>query len=134
MALIPSRKLVFVAGSCFVLNAENAHPRIIISDPTLNPESIVIVNATSWDDEKDQCCVLERHDCVALTKKSCINYRQAFVASLKELEYARNHAALTMSGVTVPDETMQKILSGASATQFLPRGCKKILRDQQRIA
>ena len=59
---------------------------MVISDPLLDPENIVIVNFTTWRTDKDQACVVEQNEHNWLNHKSCINYREAKIVTLSGLE------------------------------------------------
>lgn len=62
------------------------HPRIVISDPELNSDQVVLVNFTGFEGEyRDHSCVLEVGEHKWLKKKTCIPYKDASVVSRRTL-------------------------------------------------
>ena len=58
---------------------------MVISDPTQS-ERVLIVNFTSWRADKDQACVLEQGDHPYISKKTCVNYKDAKLCETAKLD------------------------------------------------
>jgi hypothetical protein len=50
----------------------DSHLWIVISDPDVDPEHVVIVNLTSYRADKDQACVLDKGDHPYLSHRTCV--------------------------------------------------------------
>ena len=65
---------------------------MVISDPTVG-ERCVIVNFTTWRADKNQACVLEVGEHPYISRKTCVNYRDAKklrTSDLDDLVASRN--------------------------------------------
>ena len=62
------------------------HAWVIISDPAVDPEHVLMVNFTTWDPHIDQACVLEPGDHPFITTRTCVNYPRAKEVSDDALE------------------------------------------------
>jgi len=54
----------------------DSHLWMVISDPSQGDEC-VIVNFTSWRADKDQACVVEPGEHPYVSRRTCVNYRDA---------------------------------------------------------
>ncbi len=116
-----------------VNTAIDDHPRVVISDPELNPKQVVLVNFTGFDGEyRDHSCVLEVGEYDWLTKKTCISYKDASVVSESEFDELCNRGLLRKL-LSVDDSVLGKILKGAEATDELPNKCRRVLASQNLI-
>lgn len=121
-----------MVGTCFLLDADQSHLRVLISSPDADCENIVIVNITSWDESKDQSCILNKGDHPWIVKKSIVYYQKAFLGKLAELKAAKNSGLLKIKD-NMEHGVLLRIWEGANNTQMLPRGCKKILKEHGHI-
>ena len=77
------------AGMTFFLVEDqkilDTHLWVIVSDPHVFPDQVVIVSVTTLKDHKNQACILKRgcHPCI--THASCIAYNMAKVVPLAKL-------------------------------------------------
>ena len=55
----------------------DSHLWIVISDMDEDPHFALIVNMTTWRDDKDQACILDVGDHPYVKHKTCINYAKA---------------------------------------------------------
>ena len=109
------------------------HPRIVISDPELNTDKVVLVNFTGFDGEyRDHSCVLEIGEHSWLKKRTCISYKDASVVKRADVDKLIKSGGLKLLD-PVSDEVLRKILAGAEATDDLPNKCRRILSDQSLI-
>jgi len=71
------------AGDTFLVDRPNtsydSHLWIVISDPAVDADRVVIVNLTSHRADKDQACVLEVGDHPYVAHRTCVNYNGAKV-------------------------------------------------------
>ena len=109
----------------------DSHLWMVISDPAQGDEC-VIVNFTSWRADKDQACIVEPGEHPYVSKKTCVNFKDAkkcktgdldtLVAS-KKLEHA---APLSV-------ELLAKIRSAVPESR-MNWECVQLLIDQGLIA
>ena len=92
-----------VAGTTFLLSAGDIHLWIIISDPKLDPQNVLIVNLTSLGPRKEQSCVLKVGDHPWIRHDTCVNYGDSKVSTLDKLVAARDANALMMQSQLRPD-------------------------------
>lgn len=105
------------------------HLHIIISDPSVNPNTIVTANFTSWRSDKDQSCIVEIGEHSQITRRSCVDYRRERCITL-----AQFNGAVTSGRVTpqapVSKMLLDRILAGAALSRFIPLGNRQVLVDQ----
>jgi hypothetical protein len=123
-------------GSTFInkqYRGLSPHLWIVISDPSFDNNSIVIVNVTSWREHvtilNDASCIIETGEHPFIDKKSYIYYRDAKLTSGNALQNA------LVGGVLVADEDcspqlLEKILLGAANSQHTPIKIIRILQKQ----
>ena len=63
----------------------DCHLWMVISDPAQS-EDCLIVNFTSWRADKDQACVVEVGEHPYVKNKTCVNFRDAKLCKLTDLE------------------------------------------------
>ncbi len=85
------------AGTTFLLAAVDIHLWIIISDPSIDPDNVLIVNLTSLTASKDQSCILRRGDHPWIRHDTCVNYQDSQVTTLRKLIAARDGNALLLN-------------------------------------
>ncbi len=68
------------AGDTFLIplpgTSYDSHLWMVISDPAIG-EHCVIVNFTTWRADKDQACIVEAGEHPYVSKRTCVNYRDA---------------------------------------------------------
>lgn len=118
------------AGDTFYLGSheDEPHLRVVISDPLLDSQRVLIVNFTSWKYFHDQSCVVEAGEHPRISRKSCVRYDQAVEASDRTLE---THVASGDIHLNKPvsQELLNKIRQGALGSE-LPMKYVKLLQDQ----
>jgi hypothetical protein len=63
------------AGDLFKFrNLADIRAWTIISDPSVDANSVLIVNLTSWDRHEDQACVFKAGDHPFIVNKTCVAY------------------------------------------------------------
>lgn len=119
-------------GDAFLLEERSIDPHlwIVISDPAIDAEQVVIVNLTSHDDPaKDASCLLQAGDHLWITHATCVRYKDARVVGEAQLDNLVSKKRLRPQE-PVSDDVLTKIFRGAEATSLLPLKCRKILESQ----
>jgi len=118
-------------GDTFLLaNASiNNHLFIIISDPAMDAERIVVANFTSWRADKDQSCIVEPGEHSFVTRRSCVHYAEDKLIALKQYAQLLGVAAIVPQD-PVTRKLLDRILDGAAISPFIPLGNRQILVDQ----
>jgi hypothetical protein len=120
------------AGDTFIPPKPYDHLYMVISDPSVDSERIVLVNFTSFDVDEEDCCIAQKGEHPFLTRKSCVRYKDARITSTSAVDKLvaggkmRQHKPLS-------DGLLKRVRDGASNSDFLPEGCRKILEDQELI-
>ena len=124
------------AGDCLLIadpaDESSAHFGIVISDPSLNAQSILLVGLTTWEDYKDDSCILEPADWPELSflrHRSCIDYRHALCASEAEIETWVKSGRAQFRGSVTP-ALLDRARRGAQETRFLAMKYVLLLADQ----
>ncbi len=117
------------AGTTFLLSAVDIHLWIIISDPNLDPENVLIENLTSLAPRKEQSCVLKVGDHPWIRHDTCVNYGDSQVTTLDKLTAARDAKALMIQNPVKPD-ILQRIREGAMNSTKMPLDHAEILINQ----
>jgi hypothetical protein len=117
------------AGDTFILTSLDHHLRIIVSDPQIDPDQIVIVNMTECDKDGDCSCQISIGDHPFVTKRSVISYRDGSIVTLKKL-HEISKKGLIKHGQPVSDKLLDRIRQGAFSSDFLPENCRRILEEQ----
>jgi len=122
------------AGDTFLVADQHGthHLYIVLSDPKLDPDHIVLVPVTSWEDYKDDTCILDESDIKGapfLTHNSCIDYQESLLTSETRL------AALVAARRAKPHKPVspalvEKIRSRAAESRRIPNKCLMILESQ----
>ncbi|MEX2120191.1 MAG: hypothetical protein WD847_11405 [Pirellulales bacterium] len=119
-------------GDAFLLEDSKIDPHlwVVISDPGKDDEQVVIVNLTSHDSpEKDDSCILDPGDHPWVRHKTSVRYRDARVASERDLDKLVKKRKLKPQN-PVSNETLGKILAGAQMSPHFPLRPRRILQDQ----
>lgn len=108
------------------------HHWVVISDPSEDPEKVLIVNWSSWKDgspNNDDSCILGPRDHRSISVKSFIYYERAQEISLEALNSVLSKWGWPM-GEQVSDEVLKRIWKGAIASPKMTNGRKRLLRRQ----
>jgi hypothetical protein len=118
------------AGDTFFLEGvAERHLWVIISDPSINPERVLLVSMTSFDVTKEDVCLLDPGDHPFVKHKTCIDYSHAREASLAVLVRLRDSERLR------PDESVSadllgRIRRGVSLSRDIKFKYVELLLDQ----
>ncbi len=105
----------------------DSHLWMIISDPTRG-EACVLVNFTSWRADKDQACIVEPGDHPYVSKKTCVNYKDAKLCKVSEL--ARLVASENMKKSAPLSPELLARIRGAVPESRMNWDCVQLLIDQ----
>jgi hypothetical protein len=121
-------------GDTFLPGRVNDHLHIVISDPVLDADELVLVSLTSYDTFQHQCrkdgsCVLDRGDHPWITHTTCVSYRDGRVVAESKLDDLLRRGEIE-SREPVADQILTRILEGAEKTEELPNKCRSVLERQ----
>jgi len=122
-------------GDCFFNKSGRntpSHLWIVLSDPALDAENVLIVNITDAGNHHDASCVVSETDHAAITKESVVAYQFAKITSNARLTEA-NAAGLLIRKEPISDELLTRILEGAYASDELTGRQRELLRSQRLI-
>ncbi|MFW5733352.1 MAG: hypothetical protein ACOCZU_09055 [Planctomycetota bacterium] len=106
---------------------------MILSDPARNPEQVLIVALTTWEDYKDDSCMLDTDDHPFISHLSCVAYDiLPHPVSLQQLESLMAEG-LIKKREPLDQGVLAKMLDGAGESRFLPNIFHKILLEQNLI-
>jgi hypothetical protein len=105
------------AGDTFLLQLADEHLWVVISDPSLNPQRVLVVNFTTWRQYHDQACILDRGDHPFVRHRTCVNYPSARVATDADLEEVRAAGLLHLHD-PLSDSLLQRIRAAVRASRM----------------
>jgi hypothetical protein len=117
------------AGTTFLRADADKHLWIVLSDPTKDPDNVLLVNLTTLDEHKERACVLNRGDHPWIRHESCVNYGDSVVTSLAKLNAALVGGALRVQAPMAP-EILRKVRNGALDSERMPLDNADILINQ----
>ena len=119
------------AGDTFFLRggAADRHLRVIISDPSVDPDRVIFISVTSYDATKEEVCLLYVGDHPFVTHKSCVAYWSAREASLQQLVQLRDGGQLR-PGDPVSAELLVRIRRGESLSKDIKPKALDVRLDQ----
>lgn len=121
------------AGDTFFLYApevaEQSHLWVVLSDPSLDSENVLIVNLTSEADYQDHSCVLQPGDHPFIKHASCVNYPGARRVTLAALQDNLKRKAITPD-IPVTAEVLRRMREGAACSGRMRLMHRQILIDQ----
>jgi hypothetical protein len=103
------------AGDTFFLagGAADRHLRVIISEPSIDPNRVLFVSMTSYDVTKEDVCLLEIGDHPFVQHRTCIAYADCREAPLEALIKLRDAGHLRPAE-PVSTDLLARIRQGAS--------------------
>ena len=106
------------------------HLWVVISDPRADAQSVLIVNLTSWNKDKDCACILKPGDHPFIHHTTCVSYQDAKIVKDGFLEQGLR-LGLIVSRESASDDLVEAIIRGAGISAFLPLGCRDVLVRQK---
>lgn len=123
-------------GSTFVNVPHGAlelHLWIIISEPSLNPEKVAIVNVSSWRDDavelNDPSCIVNSGDHPFVGRKSYIYYRKSLLTTLNGLQAGLDGGVLQQRE-SCSEDFLDKVITEAANSDFTPNEIRELLQEQ----
>jgi len=129
MILRPGNTLYIPHGT---LGTAQDHLYVVASSPGIDATNIVLLCVTTFDDYKDDSCLIQPSDCPDLdfiTHLSCIDYRDPLIVPLDTIlkllatKHIRSRSA-------IPEPLLQKIYRGAAESLFTDPAAAAILDSQ----
>ncbi len=74
------------AGDTFIPEKYDHHLWVVLSDPMVDPEKVVLVNFTTHTVDEEQHCVLKKGDHPFIKHKTVVRYRDAKLVRASDLE------------------------------------------------
>jgi hypothetical protein len=75
------------AGDTFLVAlVADEHLWMVISDPEIDPQRVLMVNFSSWKPYHDQACIVEPGEHPFVIRRSCVNYPEARLTTSEVLE------------------------------------------------
>jgi hypothetical protein len=106
----------------------DSHLWIVISDPSVDADKVVIVNMTSWRADKDQACILNVGDHSFVIHRTCVSYEDAKILTTENLEKLITSGLIQSRG-TCSGELLQRIRKGVPNSR-MKLGTVDVLEEQ----
>jgi hypothetical protein len=119
-------------GDTFIPAHLDKHLWIILSDPSLDSENVVIVNFTTHTIDEEQHCVVNKGDHPFVKHKTAVRYRDAKSVTVSQLKKLVQSALIKPNSPLSPT-LLKRVRNGAGQSDFLPEGCRQILEAQELI-
>jgi len=116
------------AGDTFLLPGKEDHLWAVISDPSIDPEHVVVVLFVSWTEKYDQACVLKAGDHPFIKHDTCVQYAGAKVVPDVLLETYKGSGELRPKA-PLSTEILALIRQRAEASDITTRAYE-VLREQ----
>lgn len=121
------------AGDCFRVSSPgttlDTHLWMVISDPAQDPERVLIVNLTSWNDRQDRSCVVEVGEHPFVHHRSCVRYSGAKVVRVDQLDALKRNGSL-LPLAPISRRLLKRVRLGAERSPHTELGHIEILRAQ----
>ena len=108
----------FKSGDTFRPSNRNVdiHLWIILSDPLLDPDHVLIVSMTTYKSYKDSACLLQIGEHRAVTCETCIAYEHAKITTIDRLRQAGDQELLRPD-VPVTQDILKRIRDGSAVSR-----------------
>jgi hypothetical protein len=120
------------AGTTFLRADADKHLWVVLSDPALDPDNVLLVNLTTLDEHKERVCVLNRGDHPWIRHETCVNYGDSVITTLAKLNAALAGGALSVQAPLAP-EILRKIRNGAMNSERMALDNADILINQELV-
>src|SRR5262249_20181717 len=109
--------------------AFDTHLWVVISDPEKDSERVVMVSLTTYEDYKEDVCLLDAGDHPRISHKTCIAYNEARMTTLENLIALRDGGQLSIQAPVSP-EVLARIRDGVSKSTRINYKYIEVLLDQ----
>jgi hypothetical protein len=119
------------AGETFYLPDKSAdgHLWIVISDPSKDPDRVLLVSMTSYDADKEDVCLIDAGEHPRVKHKTCICYKPARATSLVNLDRLRDSGYLQMQE-PVSADLLQRIRRGVALSRRIELEHLELMEEQ----
>lgn len=116
------------AGDLYLIPGFNKHHWVIISEPSLDKNHLVVVMVASWKPHCDQICFLEVGDHQFIKHRTCVEYHAARIETEHGLERLKSERKLFLQS-PVRSDVLKRIRDGAAEAD-MRNDCLDVLRSQ----
>ncbi|MBX9678955.1 MAG: hypothetical protein K2X38_09325 [Gemmataceae bacterium] len=116
-------------GDTFIRKDRDKHLWIVLSDPLLDPDKVLLVNVTTINGTKETACVLDVGDHPWIAYTSCVHYLKSEVTSHDLLCAAKDGGAFLLQEPLAPS-VLRRVLDGAAESIYLSLDRADILINQ----
>ncbi len=122
------------AGNTFYIRDRgvDTHLWVVISDPDRDPVRVVMVSMTTYEDYKEDVCLLDVGDHPSIRHKTCIAYNEARMTTLETLNTLIGGGYLSMQP-PVSEAVLWRIRAGVSKSTRIHYKYIEVLLDQEVI-
>jgi len=110
----------------------DTHLWVVISDPDRDAERVVLVSMTTYEDYKEDVCLLDVGDHPRLSRKTCIAYNEARMTTLEKLRVLQDRGHLIVQA-PLSKEVLTRIRDGVSKSTKIKPKYIDILLEQEVI-
>ena len=107
------------AGVTLRFSSVDNHLWVILSDTSAFTNAVLIANFTTWNDLKDQTCVVLASQCTGLNHKSCISYRHIKRVTVSQLGALESSGQINCYAAVSP-ELLRQIRRGVTNSSYTP--------------
>lgn len=108
------------------------HLFFVISDPKLDRERVVVVPLMTWDEYKDQTCVLETGEHPFVRHRSYIDYGCGDLVKARNVERQLEQKEFR-AHKPASAKLLARIREGAERSDFLALGLRDVLEEQELV-
>lgn len=105
------------------------HLRVILSDPDVDPDHVLIVDLTTWEDGKDPSCIIKGGEHPWVTHDTCVDYVYGKIVGRDVIHAAQDKGLLTFRE-PLSAALLARIRAAAARSDKLTVGGKNLLRRQ----
>ena len=116
------------AGDTFRLRY-GSHLWVVVSDPKLAPDHVLLVNMTTARGGHDPACVLKAGDHPFVKHATCMNYAASRIASDSDMERMLSGGQIILEP-PVSGAALKRIRQGAAKSDFIAIDRLELLKKQ----
>lgn len=116
------------AGARFLAPSLDDHLWMVISDPALDQDRVVVVSVLSWTPRLDQACIVKPGEHPFVKHDTCVQYPEARAVALARLQRLLDEGK-AVEKAPLSDELLARIRSSAAGAD-IPQECYDVLRRQ----
>ena len=107
----------------------DSHLWMVLSDPALDADKVLIVSLTTWGKDDDPACILNIGDHPFVRQKSFIKYSHAKVVTDQQLDEFHTRGQIHVQA-PLSASVLKRVRDGAAESRFMALGHADILIDQ----